>query len=146
MDPEDLKARARRIAQELLTQGDLAVAAEIFAPGCAHHTPVPLVPGPAGARQWIAALRRAFPDLHASIEHELAADATVVQRLTLAGTHQGPWLDLPATGRHVRWPLTLILSADLDGYFTEHWFMWDQFELVRQLAAVAIGRTAQSGA
>lgn len=57
MDPEDLTARARRIAQELLTQGDLAVAAEIFAPDCTHHAPIPMVPGPAGVRQWIASLR-----------------------------------------------------------------------------------------
>jgi predicted ester cyclase len=130
----------------LLTQGDLAVAAEIFAPGCAHHAPVPLVPGPAGVRQWIVALRHAFPDLHASIEEELAAGATVVQRLTLVGTHQGPWLDLPASGRHVRWRLALILSADPDGFFTDHWSMWDQFDFVSQFAPMAIRRSERSGA
>jgi predicted ester cyclase len=146
MDPEDLKARARRIAQELLTQGDLAVAAEIFAPDCAHHAPIPMAPGPAGVRQWISALRHAFPDLYAGIEDELAGGATVVQRLTLVGTHQGSWLDLPASGRHVRWQVALILSTGPDGFFTDHWSMWDQCDLVSQLAPVAIGRTERSGA
>ena len=44
MPPDEIKVRARRIAQELLTQGDLVVAAEIFAPDCTHHVPFPIEP------------------------------------------------------------------------------------------------------
>ena len=145
MNPEDSKARARRITQELLTQGDLAVATEIFATDCAHHAPMPMAPGPAGARQLIAALRHAFPDLRATIEDELVEGATVMHRLTLAGTHQGAWFDLPASGRHVSWSVALILHAGPDGSFIDHWSIWDQLDLVSQIVPAAVGPTKRTG-
>src|ERR1044071_9557779 len=67
----DSPARARRLAEELLTQGDLSVAEEILAPNCIHHAPVRIAPGPAGLSGWVVALRRAFPDLYAIIEDEI---------------------------------------------------------------------------
>ena len=48
MSPDELKARARRLPDELLTQGDLAVADELLAPDCACHAPAALAPGVAG--------------------------------------------------------------------------------------------------
>lgn len=133
MAPDDLKARARRIPQELLTQGDLAVIAEVFAPDCRHHGPVPMTPGIAGARQWIVTLRRAFPDLRAIVEDEIAEGNTAVQRLSLRGTQEGAWLGLPPHGRSVAWEVVEVLRAIGDGSFVEHWQCWDQLGLLRQL-------------
>lgn len=146
MTPEELKARARRIPQELLTQGDLAAIAEVFAPDCRHHAPVPMNPGIAGARQWIVALRRAFPDLRASIEDELADGSMVAQRLVLAGTHQGTWLEVPASGRRVTWHAVVILHADPDGVFIDHWSIWDQLDLLRQIVPATAERGERPGA
>ena len=39
MSPEDLKIRARRMVEEVLNQGDLAVANELISPECVHHFP-----------------------------------------------------------------------------------------------------------
>lgn len=61
MAPDELKVRARRFPEELLTQGDLAVADELLAPDCLHHAPAPLAPGTDGLKRWTRALRRAFP-------------------------------------------------------------------------------------
>src|SRR5687767_9588131 len=72
MSPDELKARARRLPDELLTQGDLAVADELLAPDCACHAAAMLALGVAGAKQWVSALRRAFPDLSAVVEAEIA--------------------------------------------------------------------------
>ncbi len=130
MASDELKARARRIAQELLTQGDLAVAAEIFALTCVHYGP-----GGTGTTQWIVALRRAFPDLRAMIEDELAEADTVAQRLTLVGTNDGAFLGNPPTGRRASWQVGVILHADRAGTFTELWTLWDQVDLLRQLGA-----------
>ena len=91
MSPEELKAHARRVPEELLTQGDLAVADAVFAPDLVHHGPTPHAPGVAGAKQFALALRRAFPDLCAIVEDEIAEGDTVVQRLTLSGTHRGEY-------------------------------------------------------
>ncbi|HYI25219.1 MAG TPA: ester cyclase [Thermomicrobiales bacterium] len=122
------RIRARRIAQELLTQGDLAAAGELFSPGCLHY-----LPGGESAAAWITTLRRAFPDLCAVVEEEVADDARVVQRLAISGTHLGPYLGLAPTGLRVEWCLVEFLHAGTDGAFAEHWAVWDRLGLVRQL-------------
>ena len=136
MAPDELKARARRLPEELLTQGDLAVADEVLAPDCLHHAPAPLAPGIEGLKHWARALRRAFPDLLALVEDEIAEGDTVVQRLTLSGTHRGSFLGIPATGRRVAWQLVAIQRLDRDGKVAEQWATWDRLGLLRQLGAL----------
>ena len=135
MAPDELKARARRLADELLTQGDLAVADELLAPDCACHAPAALAPGAAGAKRWVAALRRAFPDLSAVVEAEIAEGDTVVQRIACSGTHRGGFLGLPPTGRRVAWQLVAIQRIGPDGRVAEHWASWDRLGVLWQLAA-----------
>ena len=36
---DELKTRARRAVEEILSQGDLAVANELISPDCVHHIP-----------------------------------------------------------------------------------------------------------
>ena len=53
--PGELKTRARRIVEEILNQGDLAVANELISPDCVHHVPGGQpVPGLAGLTGWLA--------------------------------------------------------------------------------------------
>ena len=137
MSPDELKVRARRIPEELLTQGDLAVADELLTPDCSYHTPHPVAPGVDGVKSWVVALRRAFPDLRAIVEDEIAEGNTVVQRLTLSGTHEGPFFSLPPTGRSVAWQMVEILHADPHDRIAEHWSSWDQLGLLRQLGTVS---------
>jgi predicted ester cyclase len=135
MSPDELKARARRVAEELLTQGDLAVADELFDSACRHHAPCPVPPGAGGAKRWAGDLRRAFSDLRAVVEHEVAEGDAVVQRLTLIGTHDGPFSGLAPTGRLASWEVVEILRVGPDGRFAERWSGWDQLGLLRQLGA-----------
>jgi predicted ester cyclase len=44
----------------------------------------------------------AFPDLHFTIEELVAEGDIVAGRLTASGTHEGPLMGMPATGRSVR--------------------------------------------
>lgn len=135
MSPDELKARVRRLPDELLTQGDLAVADELIAPDCACHAPATLAPGVVGAKRWVAALRRAFPDLSAVVEAEIAEGDMVVQRIACGGTHRGEFLGLPPTGRRVTWQLVAIQRIGPDGKVAEHWSSWDRLGVLRQLAA-----------
>lgn len=137
MSPEELKAHARRVPEELLTQGDLAVADAVFAPDLVHHGPPPHAPGVAGAKQFALALRRAFPDLCAIVEDEIAEGDRVVQRLTLSGTHRGEYRGLPPTGRRATWQLVAIQRISPEGKIAEHWSSPDLFGLLRQLGALA---------
>ena len=136
MSPAELKVRARRIAEELLTQGDLAVADELFAPDCRHRAPQPIAPGSDGVKAWVVLLRRAFPDLRALVEDEITEGDTVVHRLTLAGTHEGAFLGVLPTGRSVTWHQVEILRTGADDRFADRWSSWDQLGLLRQLGVV----------
>jgi len=135
MSPDELKARARRLPDELLTQGDLAVADELLAPDCACHAPATLAPGVAGAKRWVAALRRAFPGLSAIVEAEIAEGDAVVQRIVCSGTHRGDFRGLSATGQRVTWPLVAIQRPGPDGRVAGHWASWDRLGVLRQLDA-----------
>ena len=128
----EMKANARRLSDELLTQGDLAVADEILSTDCQHHTPCGIGPGVAGVKQWVRELRRAFPDLHAIVEAEIAEGDMVVQRLTLSGTHRGEYCNLPPTGRRTRWQLVAIQRLGCDGKVVEQWATWDRLGVLRQ--------------
>ena len=95
MSPEELKIRARRLIEEVLNQGDLAVANELMSPTCVHHVPgTELGPGPASLRDWLSRTLRIFPDFHAIVEDEFAAGDRAALRITAYGTHA-------ATGRPV---------------------------------------------
>jgi steroid delta-isomerase-like uncharacterized protein len=138
MSPDELKARARRLPEELLTQGDLAVADELLAPDCLHHAPAPLAPGGEGLKRWVAALRRAFPDLCAILEDEIAEGDTVVQRLTLSGTHVGTFLGVPPTGRRASWQVVAILHLNPDGKITEQRILADHLGVLQQIGALPL--------
>ena len=129
----EMKANARRLSDELLTQGDLAVADEILSTDCQHHTPCGIGPGVAGVKQWVREFPRAFPDLHAIVEAEIAEGDMVVQRLTLSGTHRGEYCNLPPT-----WPThqmagcVAIQRLGCDGKVVEQWATWDRLGVLRQ--------------
>src|SRR4029453_10372627 len=104
MSPDEIKARGRRITDELFNQGDLSVVDELIDPSyteylAAEHKTV----SAAELKDFITDIRRAFPDLHAHTEQQIVDGDTLVQRLTVTGTHDGvPLYGDPATGRGTR--------------------------------------------
>lgn len=87
MVPDQPKTRARRIVEEIINQGDLAVATELISPDCVLHVPGgQSVSGLTALRDWLALTLRIFPDFHAVVEDEIAEDDRGVQRLTCYGT------------------------------------------------------------
>ena len=58
-------------------------------------------------------------------------------RLTFTGTHTGPWMGIPPTGR----PVTvkgMALYRLQDGKIVEQWTIGDTLGLLQQLGAVAL--------
>jgi predicted ester cyclase len=134
MSSDDLEFRARRLIEEVLNQGDLAVANELMSPTCTHHVPGgELAPGLASLRDWLSRIHRIFPDFHAIVEEQLAQGDQVAQRITAYGTHS-------ATGRAAEFPVLQIVSAGPGGRFTEHWCSADLLTVVAQLSAPALRR------
>lgn len=134
---EELKARARRLAEEVFSQGDLAVAGDLVAADYVHHVPGDApAPGIAGLEEWVRLMHRSFPDFHVIVEDEIAEGERVVQRLTVRGTHLGELFGVAPTSRPVQFSAIEINRAGPDGKFVEHWSSVDLFGLLQQLGAL----------
>ena len=130
------KAQFRRMYEEGLNQGILAVADEVIDPDCLDHEAHPGGDrGPESMRALITMLRTAFPDLHFAIEHLVAEGDTVAGRLTMSGTHEGPLMGMPPTGRSVR-QNNMHFVRFRDGKAIEHWGVRDDLGMMQQLGVI----------
>ena len=91
--------------------------------------------GSAGFKQSLIDLFRAFPDIHANIEHIVAENDLVVVFLNFTGTHKGEFHGLQPTNKSVN-----IRSADLyrmvNELIAEHWDVVDQLDLLHQTGVI----------
>jgi predicted ester cyclase len=127
------KAAFRRMYEEGLNRGILAVADELIAPECIDHEAHSGGDrGPESMRQLITMLRTAFPDLNFTIEELIAEGDTVAGRLTMSGTHEGPLMGMPPTGRTVQQAHMHFVRLR-DGKAIEHWGVREDLGMMRQL-------------
>jgi len=138
MTTEDNKTLVRRWTEEAWNTGNLSLAEEIYAATYVGHDPASPIGdarGPEGARQFVAAYRRAFPDTHITIEELVAEGDTVVNRFTARGTHSGPLMGLAPTGKAVT--VTGIgISHVVGGKIVEEWTNYDALGMWHQLGGV----------
>jgi predicted ester cyclase len=80
-------------------------------------------------------LRTAFPDLRFEIEELVAEGDVVAGRLTMSGTHEGPLMGIPPTGRAVRQDHMHFVRFE-GGKAVEHWGVRDELGMMRQLGVV----------
>lgn len=121
----------RLIIEEAFNKGNFAVLDDLFAPGYTEHQ-FGLKPTVAGMQEDFAFLRRAFPDLHMTIDALIADDATVWGRMTARGTHQGPFFG-PPTGKHMEITVMDVLRFNAEGKIVDHWGSPDRFAALAQL-------------
>jgi predicted ester cyclase len=138
MSTEANKTIARRLIEEAFGQGNLAVLDEIIAPNHVNSGPgeLPGVPsGPEGTKMLITVYRNAFPDLHFTIDEQIAEGNTVMTRWTAHGTHNGELAGLPPTGKPA-----MVVGVNLDrvehGKIVESWGIFDQFGMMQQLGVI----------
>ena len=136
MSVEENKALFRRTYEELLNRGDLDVADELVAPMFINHEAPPgRDSGPESMRGLATMLRTAFPDLHFEIEDMVAEGDMVAGRLTMSGTHEGPLMGTPPTGRSVRQDQMHFVRFR-DGKAVEHWGVRDDLGMMQQLGVI----------
>lgn len=147
-DPaERNQAVFRRLQEEVIVQGRLELAPEIFAPTF-HATRTGLSDlmalrggGEAQATgdvyEQFAAGYRVMTAIFASqsrvIEELQGSGNTVWARWRIEATHAGPFLGLAPTGRRVSWTEVGFLQFDSDGRITSGWFLADELRLAQQL-------------
>jgi steroid delta-isomerase-like uncharacterized protein len=130
---EENTAVVHRYVEQFWNEGRVDLFKEIVAAdGISHSTQ-----GDAdfeGWKQGVTMLRNAFPDLHITVEDEIAGDSRVVQRWTLSGTHEGEFIGIPASGKRVSWPVIAIFRLSGDK-LAESWTQGDTLSLLQQLGA-----------
>jgi predicted ester cyclase len=109
MSLEDNKAIVRRYLNEPWNQGNLAILDELCAPGFCINGIASL----AEIKRAIFEARRAFPDIHDTIEEIIAEGDTVVIRWTITGTHRGVYEGIPPTGKPIKFTgITIVHLCD----------------------------------
>ena len=134
---ETNNAAFRRTYERVLNQGDLAIVEELIAPDFMNHEAPPgRDRGPESIRQLATMLRTAFPDLRFTIEDIVAEGDVVAGRLVMRGTHRGPLMGMPPTGRSVH-QAHMHFVRFRDGKAIEHWGLRDDAGMMRDLGAEA---------
>jgi predicted ester cyclase len=124
----------RRLIEEAFNEGRLEVCDELAAPDLLEHQDFGPrhAAGAEGVKAVIASLRRAYSDFHLEIEH-LAVDGDLVWlHMTGSGTHDGPFMGRPPTGRTMRIDVFDLIRV-ADGRMVEHWGVPDRLGALLQL-------------
>jgi predicted ester cyclase len=117
---QDNKALIRRIYEEALVQGNLAVVDQVFSADFVDHSTPEQLPGPGGVKDYFAAIRTGFPDIQVVLEDVIAEGERVVVRTSWRGTHLGSYDGVAATGRVAARTLIQIFRI-VNGVVVEEW-------------------------
>jgi predicted ester cyclase len=74
-----------------------------------------------------------FPDMAMTVEDVVDGGDKVVARGRFTGTHTGPFMGMPPTGRRVDVGLIDIMRFADDGLVHEHWGVFDAMAMMQQL-------------
>jgi steroid delta-isomerase-like uncharacterized protein len=141
---ETNKTVSRRFLEEVWNKGNLAALNEIIAKDHVNSGPgtLPGLPtGPEGSKQLVTVYRNAFPDVHFTIDEQIAEGDKVVTRWTAQGTHKGELVGIPATGKS-----STVTGINVDrvvnGKIAESWGIFDQFGMMQQLGVIPVPELA----
>jgi steroid delta-isomerase-like uncharacterized protein len=133
---EQNKALLRRFFEEVWNEGNLDAIDEIMSPNFTNQTAQPgISPDRDGVKQFVAAYRSAFPDVHMHVEDQVAEGDRVVTRFTGTGTHTGDLMGIPATGKEIN-VTGMGLHRVEGGQIVEGWTEADQMGMMQQLGVV----------
>lgn len=131
----------RRVLVEMWGEGKLELADALYAPDYVDHVgrgpEASRVVGPAGIKQAVTLFRTAFPDLHYTVEAQVAEGELVLSRFSASGTQTGPFLGAPPSGKSVTYT-GMDLNRIVGGKIVESWVNYDALALLQQLGLVPL--------
>jgi steroid delta-isomerase-like uncharacterized protein len=125
----------RGFVEEVLNQGKIDLAGKFFWEDVVEQVPLPgQGHGLEGLKEVLRGLRGAFPDMHWSIEEQIAEGDKVLTRFEWTGTHRGVFLGVPATNRPVKvWGM--VIDRLQNGKIKDTRIIMDTLGLMMQLGA-----------
>lgn len=120
------KLLVRRFYEEVVNTGSVSRLAEFVPPD-----------GLAQMKEHVLGVRKTYPDLHLTVERQIAEGEWVVTCVTARGTHQGVWLGMRPTGKRVE--MTGVnVDRVVDGRIVEHGGAANLLEPLLEIGAVRI--------
>ncbi len=138
---QENKTLVLRFVDEVQNQHNLAAIDALFSPDFIDHSDMTGSSGIEGTKAFFTMMFAAFPDMHFTVLQQLAEGDRVMTYKTFHGTHLGPFMGIPATGRQVTTDVIDICSVE-DGKLAEHWTVTDLLSLLQQLGVVQMPQQA----
>lgn len=129
------KATVLNFVEQVQNQHNLDAIDELFSPNYVDHSGMSVPPTIEGTKNLMAMLFAAFPDMHMEVHMQLAEGDRVATYKSLHGTHLGPFMGIPATGKKVAFNIIDIFSVQ-EGRISEHWTVSDMLGLMQQLGVI----------
>lgn len=130
------KDLVRQFIGTVLNQGDIEATGEFFWGNMVEQ--VPLLgqgPGVEGLKDVLRGMKAAFPDMHWTVEEQIAEGDKVLTRFEWTGTHRGPFLGVPATGRPVKvWGM--VVDRFENGKIKDTRIIMDSMGMMMQLGVI----------
>ena len=142
----DNKAIVRRLYDEVWNKRRLEVVDELISPSHALNDPIVSGSqiGPEFYKRRVAELTTSFPDLRFTIEDLFTEKGKVCVSWIISGTHQGEFMDIPATGSKISVE-GITIHHITTGKIPDSHARWDALGLLRQLGDVSsVRQTAAS--
>ena len=136
MSTTENKAVIAAFLEEVINQKRLERADELVLENFVELDPLPgQQQGREGLKGVLGMLFTAFPDMHWVIDETVAEGDNVVTRFTWTGTHGGPFMGMPATGKSVT-VKGVVMDKLAGGKMAESRILMDNMGMMMQLGAI----------
>jgi serine phosphatase RsbU (regulator of sigma subunit) len=130
---DENKAIFRRYVEEVVNQGNLELADEIFNRYISHQPDgSTLQRGPEDVKRFLGEFREAFHNFGVSIEDQIAEGDKVVTHVTVRGIQLGVFRGMAPTGKEIELKGITTFRFSSEGKVVESWDSYDQLSLMRQ--------------
>lgn len=125
---------------EFINSGDAEIGRETVSESASFHVPFQPEPlkGLDGYLQILGMMRGAFPDIQWALKETICEGDKIVARFEARGTHKGPFMGIPPTGKEVCM-VALNIYRFQDGKIVEERGQPDMFGLMVQIGAIPAG-------
>ena len=136
MPAEENKAVIRRLVEGFWNGGNADVLDDVFAANFVNQTPAPgVAPNRDGLKHTNLTIRAAFSDSHTTVDDLIAEGDKVAWRWTFRGTHNAPFMGIPATGKQLTMT-GIVIDRIAGGQIVERWDQTDVLGMLQQLGVV----------
>lgn len=132
------KLLIRRFIEEVINTGNVDEIEKFISPDYVEvHEGTRHPIGIEGAKAHILGVRQTYPDLHLTIEQQIAEGEWVATCITARGTHKGSWLGMKPTGKAVAFT-GVNINRVVNDKIVEHGGAANLFEPLLEIGAIKV--------